>query len=224
MSSFGPRDFLQFNFDATIYNLGFTNTFELIYESFEDENIESFQTIGEILTKETSTNIPYLELLKNHPIHDKISQFFLNFISPEENSELYNKIESKYLPQKFLYESKFAQIKWYLKNNKSDKISKAASYIEEHARKWLGDTHPLFTQLNRMLAEYFSEMQIYYSKALKYATASLHMQQALFEGDSEPLWRDYYLIGKIHYFNSRIEEALTYLTKAKGLVKVENLT
>ncbi len=74
-----------------------------------------------------------------------------------------------------------------------------------------------------MLAEYFSENQLYYTKALKYATASLNMQQALFEGDGEPLWRDYYLIGKIHYVNGRIEEALTYLTKAKSLVKVENL-
>lgn len=121
-----------------------------------------------------------MEILKGHPIQDKINQFFLNFISPEENSELYDKIESNYLPHKFLYESKFAQIKWYLKSNKSDKIGKAANFIEEHARRWLGDFHPLFTQLNRMLAEYFSESQIYYSKALKHATASLNMQQALF--------------------------------------------
>lgn len=162
--------------------------------------------------------------MKNHPIHEKISLFFLNFISPEDNSELYNKIESKYLPHKFLYESKFAQIKWFLKSNKSDRITKAASFIEDHARRWLGDVHPLFTQLNRMLAEYFSEMQIYYSKALKYATTSLDMQRALFEGDSEALWRDYYLIGKIHFFNSHVDEALTYLTKAKNLVKVEKLT
>jgi hypothetical protein len=33
------------------------------------------------------------------------------------------------------------------------------------------------------------------------------MQQALFEGDSEPLWRDYYLVGKIHFLNGRMEEA-----------------
>ena len=51
MSSFGPRDFVQFNFDATVYNLDFTNTFELIHESIEEANIESFQTVGEILTK-----------------------------------------------------------------------------------------------------------------------------------------------------------------------------
>jgi hypothetical protein len=30
------------------------------------------------------------------------------------------------------------------------------------------------------------------------------MQQALFEGDSEPLWRDYYLVGKIHFLNGRM--------------------
>ena len=38
------------------------------------------------------------------------------------------------------------------------------------------------------------------------------------------MWRDYYLIGKIHFFNSHVDEALTYLTKAKNLVKVEKLT
>lgn len=46
MSSFGARDFVRFNFDGIIYNLDFTNIFELIHESFEDENLESFQTLG----------------------------------------------------------------------------------------------------------------------------------------------------------------------------------
>ncbi len=70
MGTFGPRDFIKFNFDATIYNLDFTNTFELIHESIEERNLESFQTIGEILTKESSVHVPYLELLKDHPIHE----------------------------------------------------------------------------------------------------------------------------------------------------------
>lgn len=34
----------------------------------------------------------YLDLLRSHPIHDRISQFLLNFTSPAENGELYNKI------------------------------------------------------------------------------------------------------------------------------------
>lgn len=39
-------------------------------------------------------------------------------------------------------------------------------------------------QLYRMLAEYFSEMQFYYTRALQYANDSLKLQRTLFEGDS----------------------------------------
>lgn len=74
-------------------------------------------------------------------------------------------------------------------------------------------------QLYRMLAEYFSENQFYYTRALQYANDSLKLQRTLFEGDSEPIWRDYYLVGKIHFINSRGDDALTYLSKAKALVK-----
>jgi hypothetical protein len=67
-------------------------------------------------------------------------------------------------------------------------------------------------------------MQFHYSKALQYATDSLKIHRVLFEGDSEPIWRDYYLIGKIHFINNRSEESLNYLNKAKALVKAEKLT
>lgn len=67
-------------------------------------------------------------------------------------------------------------------------------------------------------------MQFHYSKALQYANDSLKMHRILFEGDSEPIWRDYYLIGKIHFINNRSDEALSSLSKAKALVKAESLT
>ena len=63
-------------------------------------------------------------------------------------------------------------------------------------------------------------MQANFSNALKYANASLAMQQALFGGDNERLWRDYFLIGKIHYFNGKPEDGLKFLIRAKGLAKV----
>ncbi len=43
--------------------------------------------------------------------------------------------------------------------------------------------HPIFTQLNHILAEYFAQYPVYYSKALKYAQNALEMQQLLYEGD-----------------------------------------
>lgn len=49
------------------------------------------------------------------------------------------------------------------------------------------------------------------------------MQQNLFGGDNEQLWKDYFLIGKIHFVNSHPEDSLSYLIKAKELVKVEHL-
>lgn len=52
-------------------------------------------------------------------------------------------------------------------------MSKPATFMGEHAKRWLGDIHPIFTQLNRLLAEYYSEHQYYYAKALKHAKVSL---------------------------------------------------
>jgi hypothetical protein len=37
------------------------------------------------------------------------------------------------------------------------------------------------------------------------------------------MWRDYFLIGKIHFANTRSDEALKFLVKAKDLVRVPNL-
>lgn len=50
-------------------------------------------------------------------------------------------------------------------------------------KRWFGDVHPVLTHLNRLLAEYYSLLELHYAKALKYAMISLDMQQAIFGGD-----------------------------------------
>jgi hypothetical protein len=55
-----------------------------------------------------------------------------------------------------MYESKLAEIKWHLMANNHEKIDKPITFLEEHAKKWLGPIHPLFTHLYRILAEYFT--------------------------------------------------------------------
>jgi hypothetical protein len=92
--------------------------------------------------------------------------------------------------------------------------------MQNHLRKWVGEAHPLYTNLNRLLAEYFLGQQLFYGTAIKYAQASLDMQLLLFGGECEHLWKDYFLIGKIHFLNNRTPESLTFLTKAKGLVNI----
>ena len=57
-------------------------------------------------------------MLKKHPIHERISEFLLNFTSPDESQELYSRMEVDAKPSRFLYESKLAEIKWYLKMNR----------------------------------------------------------------------------------------------------------
>ena len=44
------------------------------------------------------------------------------------------------------------------------------------------------------------------------------MQQSLNQGDNEWMWKDYYLIGKIHALNSNFEAAFPLLIKARQLV------
>jgi hypothetical protein len=36
-------------------------------------------------------------------------------------------------------------------------------------------------------------------KAVAFGTTSLQIQLALFGGDSEPIWKDYFLLAKIHF-------------------------
>jgi len=78
----------------------------------------------------------------------------------------------------------------------------------------LGDVHPLFVRLNRILAESYNEHEFYANQALAHATEALKMEQHIHKGDAPWLWKDYYLIGKI-YFNQRSpEKAITCLSKA----------
>jgi hypothetical protein len=102
-----------------------------------------------------------------------------------------------------MYESKLAEIRWYLKAEKHENINKIANFIQDHVKRWFGDVHPLYTHLNRLLAEEYSELDLQYAKALKYANASLDMQQAIFGGNCEQIWKDYFLIGKIHFLNAK---------------------
>ena len=77
------------------------------------------------------------------------------------------------LPSRFLYESKLAEMKWFLKTNRVEGINRVSAFIFEHARKWLGALHPLFAQLNRLLASYYSNHPQHFQVALKHTNESL---------------------------------------------------
>ncbi len=82
MNTFETSDFERFQFDSTIYNLEFTEVFDEIHECLEEDSLDSFHNLCQILVGETSNRVPYIHLLKTHPIHDKISEFLLHFTSP----------------------------------------------------------------------------------------------------------------------------------------------
>jgi tetratricopeptide (TPR) repeat protein len=62
-----------------------------------------------------------------------------------------------------------------------------------------------------------------HAQAIDYAMSSLHMQLSLFDGEEEPLWKDYFLLGRIHFLSRHYEDALPHLKRAKELVRVERL-
>ena len=128
------------------------------------------------------------------------------------------------MPNRFVYESKLAEIKWHLKQNKLEGLPRLIKYVEDNVRKWLGQHHYILVQLYRTLAEFYSENKGFYMKAVSMSTAALEMQLALFGSDSEPIWKDYFLIAKIHYGHENYQEAMSCFIKAKKLVNTENLT
>ena len=50
------------------------------------------------------------------------------------------------------------------------------------------------------------------------------MQQKIFGGDNELLWKDYFLIGKIHYINNKKAEALDSLVRSRKLMRPSDST
>jgi tetratricopeptide (TPR) repeat protein len=102
-------------------------------------------------------------------------------------------------------------------------VSRPVTFIANSGQKWLGEHHPVFVKMHRTLAEYYMDFSHFYSKALSHASESLEMQQILNQGDSEWMWKDYYLIGKIHALNRNYEPAFPFLQKAKELVITDRL-
>lgn len=49
------------------------------------------------------------------------------------------------------------------------------------------------------------------------------MQRKIFDGEAEPLWKDYFLLGKIYFHSKNIEEAMKLLVKAKQMVNIKTL-
>ena len=51
------------------------------------------------------------------------------------------------------------------------------------------------------------------------------MQKKVFGNDNEALlWKDYFLLGKIHFTSKNIEQAMTYLIKSRQMLKVQEIT
>ena len=73
----------------------------------------------------------------------------------------------------------------------------------------------MFTQVNRIIASYCSDHLQHFNLALKYAHESLEMQRKIFGGESDALWKDYFLLGKIYFTNKNVDEAMKYLIKSR---------
>lgn len=49
------------------------------------------------------------------------------------------------------------------------------------------------------------------------------MQRKIFDGEAPPLWKDYFLLGKIYFNNKNVEEAMKFLFKAREMVRIQDL-
>lgn len=102
-STLADSDFIRFSPAITIYNLDFTSTFENIYDCLDQKNAESFGELSRMMTRETTKGKPYLFMLKNHEIYDKICEYFLYFITPEQYHQFYSTLDEVNLPSRFSF-------------------------------------------------------------------------------------------------------------------------
>jgi len=83
----------------------------------------------------------------------------INWLSPTEGRQVYYPNEIKLgevMPSKTLYQVKLTEIKWLLKDKKEKEAEQVRDWIIEHVNQWLGEYHPILSELYDLFSRYYS--------------------------------------------------------------------
>lgn len=154
-------------------------------------------------------------------IYDKIIMFLVNWLPPHQARDVYYPQEIQFgevLPSTSIYQVKIAEIKWGIMEKRLTESEEIKEWIVDHINKWVGDAHPILTQLYEMYARYYLTLKDQEKKAVNYCKTAIRNQEKLLGATHAKLADSYYLLGDIYLNFGKKNEAINTLNKAKEII------
>ena len=88
----------------------------------------------------------------------------------------------------------------------------------DHINKWIGEAHPILTQLYELFANYHLLFKDQEKKAVNYSKSAIRNQEKLVGGNNQKMADCYYLLGTIYLAYGKKVEAINSLKKAYEII------
>ena len=185
----------------------------------QEPSDESYEQLRVILNLNRVQNIP--PHFRMSTMYDRIIRFLVNWLPPAQAQDVYypQKIEfGEILPSTALYEVKLAEIRWHLKNNDLEASEKVKEWMVDHINKWIGEAHPILTELYELFANYHLLFKDQEKRAVNYSKSAIKNQEKVVGSNSEKMADCYYLLGSIYVNYGKKVEAVNTLKKAYEII------
>jgi hypothetical protein len=125
--------------------------------------------------------------------------YLVNWLSPEQMPDIYalESLESL-LPSKLLYAVRLAKIRWSLKEGRVEESERVKDWVVEHINRWIGDCHPILTELYEIYANYYLMLKNQEKKAVNYCKTAIKNQKKILGQNHHRLADSYYLLGTVY--------------------------
>lgn len=102
------------------------------------------------------------------------------------------------MPSKLLYLTKLAEIRWLLKEGDVEGSEEIKKWVVEHVGKWIGECHPVLTELYEIYANYYMMHKDEEKKAVNYCKSAIRNQEKLIGQSHQKMADNYYLLGTVY--------------------------
>ena len=85
-----------------------------------------------------------------------------------------------------------------MKNNRIEESDGVKEWLVDHINKWIGDAHPVLSELYEIYARYFMLSKDQEKKTVNYCKSAIKNQEKLLGNMHEKLADNYYYLGSVY--------------------------
>ena len=216
---FTRQHFLEFTLDSQTYDLGFTDHYSLLEARMEEPSADSYEQLRSLLSLDRKND------LEGHysmgTMRHQLVGYLINWMSPQQAPFLYE-VQGLRVPCRLFYDIQLTAIKWELKAGRPEEAERMRDFVVEHIGRWLGETHPLLTDLYDIFARYYGGRRDEEKQAVTYCRSSLKNQEKLLGGQHIKLAEGYFSLAGTYANFDKKGDALQAYKKAAGILSHNN--